>query len=414
MSNNKPFFSVVLPTLNRADYLPHAVQSVLNQTFTDFELIVSNNSSTDNTEQIILSFNDPRIRYFKTDAKLPMIEHWEFATGKANGEFITFLGDDDAHSAIYLESLAGVIAEHKSEIVSCRMADYYHGDVFEKYSYRINANSLVTYPFNNELTVYDSKQAIENIFAVAGLCNAEVAESFQSPQLINAAYHRRLFNEIKKRHNKIFADTLSADYFLAVMALNLADKYYYLDSPLSFHGFAPVSTTVSIMNNSQKDASEKNGQSMFQIRNAPLKTFVPINFVADAILLAKSKAGEDMNYIELDYTNYLKKLLALVHSRELSGLNTAEEKKELAEFIEKQDERTIRNLKSDVLHWRTRLKNNLRLKIYGTRVYDLIVKRHSKTPKSRLVIEGSSAGFSNIEECARFAGKDFLEKYSAR
>ncbi len=47
MLNEKPFFSVVLPTLNRAEYLPFAIESVLNQTFEDLELIVSNNSSTD-------------------------------------------------------------------------------------------------------------------------------------------------------------------------------------------------------------------------------------------------------------------------------------------------------------------------------------------------------------------------------
>jgi glycosyltransferase involved in cell wall biosynthesis len=63
MSLNAPFFSVVIPTFNRANMISGAIQSVLEQTFKDFELIVIDDGSTDQTAQIIGGFNDERIKY---------------------------------------------------------------------------------------------------------------------------------------------------------------------------------------------------------------------------------------------------------------------------------------------------------------------------------------------------------------
>ena len=62
-----PFFSIVLPTYNRASFLQRSISSVLSQTFTDFELIIIDDASTDNTKEIIDTFNDEKIRYFKNE-----------------------------------------------------------------------------------------------------------------------------------------------------------------------------------------------------------------------------------------------------------------------------------------------------------------------------------------------------------
>ena len=57
-----PRVSVVMPTYNRAHFIAETVQSVLGQTFADFELIVVDDGSTDNTKEVIGSLKDPRIR----------------------------------------------------------------------------------------------------------------------------------------------------------------------------------------------------------------------------------------------------------------------------------------------------------------------------------------------------------------
>jgi len=62
MSEKIPTVSVIIPTYNRAHLVGRAIRSVLNQTFQDFEIIVVDDGSTDNTEEVVKSFNDPRIR----------------------------------------------------------------------------------------------------------------------------------------------------------------------------------------------------------------------------------------------------------------------------------------------------------------------------------------------------------------
>ena len=63
-----PFFSVIIPTFNRAAILPRAIKSILNQSFSDWELIIQDDGSTDDTATIVENFlDDKRIKYFKEE-----------------------------------------------------------------------------------------------------------------------------------------------------------------------------------------------------------------------------------------------------------------------------------------------------------------------------------------------------------
>jgi glycosyltransferase involved in cell wall biosynthesis len=103
----KPFISVIMPTYNRANtYLPFAVQTVLEQTFEQFELIIIDDGSIDKTENVIRSFKDPRIIYIK------LANHTGIQTIPRNvglllscGALIAFLDDDCEYKPRHLEIL---------------------------------------------------------------------------------------------------------------------------------------------------------------------------------------------------------------------------------------------------------------------------------------------------------------------
>jgi len=94
--SKKPFFSVIIPTYNRKDFLPIAVESVLEQTFSDYELIVVDDGSTDGTaEWLRLSLNRAGAIKYIYQAHQGVSSARNCGIKNAKGEFIAFLDSDD-------------------------------------------------------------------------------------------------------------------------------------------------------------------------------------------------------------------------------------------------------------------------------------------------------------------------------
>lgn len=89
--------SVILPTYNRAHYLDQAIQSVLEQTSIDFELIISDNASTDDTNQIVKKYiSDKRVRYYCNKKNIGMVANWNKAIYELSKyDYFIILSDDD-------------------------------------------------------------------------------------------------------------------------------------------------------------------------------------------------------------------------------------------------------------------------------------------------------------------------------
>jgi len=87
--------SVIVPTFNRSHMVIETIDSILKQTFKDFELIVVDNYSSDNTEKVIKGYNDGRIRYFKHENGGIIAVNRNYGIGQARGEYIAFCDDDD-------------------------------------------------------------------------------------------------------------------------------------------------------------------------------------------------------------------------------------------------------------------------------------------------------------------------------
>jgi glycosyltransferase involved in cell wall biosynthesis len=93
--NAEPKATVVIPTYNGEAYLAVAINSVLNQTFTDFELLVLDNASTDGTPALMGSYADPRISYRRNAQNLGLAGNIGRGIREARGRYIIFLGADD-------------------------------------------------------------------------------------------------------------------------------------------------------------------------------------------------------------------------------------------------------------------------------------------------------------------------------
>ncbi len=107
----QPFFSVIIPTYNRAEFVSKAIGSVLTQDFGDFEVIVVDDGSTDNTESAVACIADPRVRYFKkVNGERGAARN--FGVHQSRGEYVTFLDSDDQVYAHHLSTAFSFIKEH--------------------------------------------------------------------------------------------------------------------------------------------------------------------------------------------------------------------------------------------------------------------------------------------------------------
>lgn len=121
-SVSPPLVSIVLPTYKRAHLLPHAINSVLAQSHQNWELIVVDDNSPDNTPEVMASFTDPRIRYLRNDPnlKLPRTLNRGFAI--ASGDYLTWTSDDNLYDPQAIEKMVAVLQVGSCDFV---YADYY-------------------------------------------------------------------------------------------------------------------------------------------------------------------------------------------------------------------------------------------------------------------------------------------------
>jgi glycosyltransferase involved in cell wall biosynthesis len=90
-----PFFSIILPTFNRVSFLGQAVESVLGQTFSNWELLLVDNNSTDGTDDLLVKFKDKRIKIFKINNGGSISVSRNLGIKAARGKWVAFLDSDD-------------------------------------------------------------------------------------------------------------------------------------------------------------------------------------------------------------------------------------------------------------------------------------------------------------------------------
>lgn len=129
-----PLVSIIMPVYNGAHYLNDAIDSILHQTFIDFELVIINDGSTDKSESIVLSYEDERIRYLKNECNKGICFTLNRGVSIAQGKYVARMDCDDISNVRRLEKQVCFLENNLSVgIVGCDLEIF--GDGIEKNRY---------------------------------------------------------------------------------------------------------------------------------------------------------------------------------------------------------------------------------------------------------------------------------------
>lgn len=117
--NQSPHISVIMPVYNCGSFVAESIESILGQTYTDFEFIIIDDHSTDNTLEIVKSFKDDRISVYEKEVNKGMVDSLNYGISIANGSLIARMdGDDYCHPSRFEKQLAVLKTNPHLDIVS--------------------------------------------------------------------------------------------------------------------------------------------------------------------------------------------------------------------------------------------------------------------------------------------------------
>ena len=187
-------FSIVIPTYNRAAFLPKAIESVLAQTYTDWELIIVDDGSTDNTKDVVSQYSDSRITYIyqqnveRSAARNNGIMH-------ASGDYICFLDSDNYIKADRLQKLVEYIGNKQT--TACYYTDIEYNDVAKGI---VKIKEGKDYPFPMDLDLL-----IQDIIATPQLCCAtEILRKHQFNSTLSIGEDMELLFRITAEYSLIY------------------------------------------------------------------------------------------------------------------------------------------------------------------------------------------------------------------
>jgi len=251
----------MIPARNGGSYLKEAINSVLSQKFEDYELIISDDNSTDNSREYLKTLRHPNVKVLFPESDMSMSEHWDYVQSKAIGLWQIFLGQDDGlqpyffEHAEYLTNLAN--KKNIRTIMSSRAYFFWPG-VEDSYG-----ETAVSYNAIPKELILNFK--IETLKALLGL-----QDYFELPEAYTTSiFNKSIFDETRKRQNGKLLLSHPQDANLATIACSLEKIYLKTFIPLGWVGSSPKSAGLAIVAK-KEELSELRYDYLQKIKNSKI------------------------------------------------------------------------------------------------------------------------------------------------
>ncbi|RBP43896.1 FkbM family methyltransferase [Roseimicrobium gellanilyticum] len=235
----RPRFSVVIPTRNAEATLGATLRTCLEQEFEDYEILVSDNSATTATQELLAGINSSRIRCVRPDRTLSMQENWEFAVEQAQGEFVLVLGSDDGLMLHSLRELDRLLRMLDTKLLRWDSVCYHWPTVPVQAQLPPNALLLPL----KQMDSYHPIRWRDSRAVMLDAAHGRVSYA-ELPTVYSSAVHHSLLDELRKQTGKVFHGDCP-DVYSGFALAHLVKRYCSLDAPLSINGLSGVSNGVA-------------------------------------------------------------------------------------------------------------------------------------------------------------------------
>jgi glycosyltransferase involved in cell wall biosynthesis len=395
---SEPRFSILMPTRNRARLLQMALQSALELRGADFEVVVSDNCSSDDTPAVVRQSGDPRVRYVRTPRPLALSANMESLLDQARGEYLIFLNDDDALPASLLERAAVLLDSTGAEVLAWPYCQYFHPQWHE-----IRArNHLLVWPYTGALEDIPARRALAALY--------QELDTPRMPNWTNALHHRSVIARARRQTARLFPALLSADVFGAAVLLSVTRRFYWVDVPLMIIGKWSDSVGSSIF--ARRRRSGRNYLREFPEegirRHVPLRTFTGSNLRAEALLQAKTALGASLADLELDWVRYFTRCHADLLYLHAQGNDVRRDFADFRAVLATQPEAIKAGVTTairvggfpDGPTWRQAVRRLVN-RVPALARAEAALRGRLEAPTGATAISGREAGFANILDCAR-------------
>jgi glycosyltransferase involved in cell wall biosynthesis len=234
-----PKYSIIVPAWNGVKYLPTCVNTIVSQEYENYELIISDDHSTDGSKEYLATLSEhANIRVIEPPESMSMTEHWEWALSHARGRWLIFVGQDDGLQPYFFrhaDKLTTIAEERRLRTIMSRRAFFFWEGCQGLYG-----DLAVNFHATKKISVHNSKY--EALKALLG-----IQVYFELPEMYTTSlFQRSILTEARARQGGHVLTCHPQDANLGVIACSL-DKYYLKSSiPLGWVGTSPKSAGMAI------------------------------------------------------------------------------------------------------------------------------------------------------------------------
>lgn len=234
--------------------LSKSLETVLAQDYDNLEILVSDNCSTDQTRDLVHSYNDPRLKYVNTGSRVSMASNWEFALTKVVDGWITILGDDDGLMPGCISDVAQIVDEYDVEAV---MSNY----CFYRWpSYTEKRHGDLRVPLMSGCEIRDAKVWLNKLLDRKTIYS-------RLPMIYTGGFvNKKVISRIMAKSGRFF-NAAPPDVYSAIAISSAIDRYCYCYKPLVLAGISKYSTGSNLF---RKDKDQSSLKQFISEKNIPV------------------------------------------------------------------------------------------------------------------------------------------------